>query len=854
MTIVAGTRLGPYEIIAPLGAGGMGEVYRARDTRLDRSVAVKILPAEFANDVQLRARFEREAKTISQLNHPNICTLHDVGDNFLVMELLEGETLASRIDRGPMPLEQVIRYGIDVARALDVAHRQGVVHRDLKPGNVMITKSGAKVLDFGLAKSNEVSVDYEAATVQRPLTSEGMIIGTFQYMSPEQLEGQHVDQRTDIFAFGAVLYEMATGRRAFDGKTKTSLIAAIVAAQPKPVHELQPLTPAAFEHVISKCLAKDPEERWQTAHDIATELEWIMEGLGSEHAPSRVHATPWIFATTALALALILTSAAYIAARRSNTEPRISAAIAMPPRLVDYYDLAALSPDGNAVALVGYKNSVRSLWVRKLDEAEPHAIPGTENAVQPFWSPDGKSIGFFADGKLKRVPAAGGPAQVITDKVQWPNGATWNADNVIVFNGDIIGPLMRVDANGGPAKPVTKLEPKDEAHRWPQFLPDGEHIVFMADASRTEDHHVEVASLRDGSRRELMQGVTNAVYAAGYLLYTRAGSLLAQPFDAKKLTLSGDARLIAENIETDWDNHRREFTAAGGRLIYRSASSDSQLTWVDRAGKSIAKFGDARHFGNFQLAPDQKHVAVEQLDTDGRGDDLWLVDPDRNVTTRFTFDPASDVAPVWSSDGKRIAFLSMRNGGDIYVADTSNPSSPTRLTKLTSTDMFPSSWSSDGESLFMDRQIANHPDTDIYVYSFRTQELKPLIATPFNEGGGMISPDGTLFAWVSDESGHPEVYVARYPSLSDRRQISSGGGFVPRWRRDGRELFYASAGSQVMAADVTKENATPQPLFSLSAVRVFDVSPDGQRFLVSQTIDDVTKIPLTLVTNWSAGK
>src|SRR5436305_6056860 len=318
MTIVAGTRLGPYEIVAPLGAGGMGEVYRARDTRLDRSVAVKSLTAEFANDAQLRARVGREAKTISQLNHPNICTLHDVGDNFLVMELLDGETLASRIDRGPLPLEQVIRYGIDIARALDVAHRQGVVHRDLKPGNVMITKSGAKVLDFGLAKSgNEVNLDYEAATVQRPLTSEGMIIGTFQYMSPEQLEGQHVDHRSDIFALGAVLYEMATGRRAFDGKTKTSLVAAIVAAQPKPVHELQPLTPAAFEHVISKCLAKDPEDRWQTAHDIATELEWIMEGLGRAETQPRGRATPWMVATAALAVALAVAIGGYVVARRS---------------------------------------------------------------------------------------------------------------------------------------------------------------------------------------------------------------------------------------------------------------------------------------------------------------------------------------------------------------------------------------------------------------------------------------------------------------------------------------------------------------------------------------------------------
>ena len=851
MSIVAGTRLGPYEIIAPLGAGGMGEVYRARDTRLDRSVAVKILPAEFANDAQLRARFEREAKTISQLNHPNICTLHDVGDNFLVMELLEGETLGSRIDRGPLLLEQVIRYGIDIARGLDVAHRMGIVHRDLKPGNVMVTKSGAKVLDFGLAKSrDEVSIDYEAATIQRPLTSEGVIIGTFQYMSPEQLEGQHVDHRADIFALGAVLYEMATGRRAFDGKTKTSLIAAIVASQPKPVHELQPLTPAAFEHVISKCLAKDPEDRWQTAHDIATELEWIMEGLGREDAPSRIRAMPWMLATAGLAVALAVAIGAYVLARRSNVEPRMSVAIAMPPRIADYYNHAALSPDGNSVALVAYKNNARSLWVRKLDETEPHALAGTEGAVQPFWSPDGKSIGFFADGKLKRIPATGGPTLVISDRASWANGATWNADGVIVFNGGAVDPLMRVDANGGKAQPLTKLGPRDEAHRWPQFLPDGDHIVFLVDASKTEDHHIQVVSLRDGSVRELMQGVTNAIYSDGNLLYTRAGSLMAQPFDPKKLAFTGDARLIAENVETTWQNHRREFTAARGRLIYRGASPDSQLTWVDRTGRSIGKVGEARHFGVFQIAPDQKHIAVEQLDPDGRGDDLWLIDPDHGQTTRFTFDPASDLEPIWSGDGKRVAFLSMRGGGDVYVAETANPTNLTRVTKVGSTSMGPTSWSSDGEALFVDIQPPNHSEPDIDVFSFATQQLKPFIATSFAEYSGTISPDGSMFAWVSEESGHPEVYVARYPTLAERRQVSSGGAVGPRWRADGHELFFVSLGQQLMAVDPTKDNATPQTLFSISG-QSFDVSRDGQRFLVAQPVDDVMKIPLTLVTNWA---
>jgi len=851
MSIVAGTRLGPYEILSPLGAGGMGEVYRARDTRLDRSVAVKILPAELADNAMLRARFDREAKTISQLNHPNICTLYDVGDDFLVMELLEGETLASRIDRGALPIEQVIRYGIEIARALDVAHRQSVVHRDLKPANVMITKSGAKVLDFGLAKTGgHVGIDYEAATIQRPLTSEGMIIGTFRYMSPDQLEGQDVDYRTDIFALGCVLYEMATGRRCFDGKTKTSLIASIVAAHPKPIHELQPVAPAAFEHVVAKCLAKEPEERWQSAHDIATELEWILEGLGTETAASRGNARAWMVASVALGLALVIAVAAAVIARRQRSDPRMAVAVAMPPRLVDYYNQPVLSPDGDAIVLVGYKNNEQSLWLRRLDDPQPHALAATNGAQQPFWSPDGKSIGFFADGKLKRMAAAGGPPQIICDAVA-PNGGTWNANGVIVFNAGDTAPLTRVDANGGTPRPLTKVAPNEEAHRWPRFLPDGDHIVFLVDASRTEDHHIRTVSLRDGTVHELMQGVTNAEYAApGFLLYARGGSLVAQPFDAKRLTFTGEPHLIAEQVVGNLPNHHFEFTVSGnGRLMYRAASPESRMTWVDRNGKSVEAFGEAHRFGLFQVSPDQKRIIVEQLDSDGRGDDLWLIDRIRGVTSRFTFDPASDMAPVWSPDGARVAFLSMRQKGNIYMADATNPTNVVRVTDVGATDVRPDSWSPDGQSLFLDHELPGKTDNDIYVYSFRTHELKPFIATAFNEYSGTISPDSGWFAYVSEESGHPEVYAARYPTLAERRQVSSGGGFFPRWRADSHELFYASPAGQVMSVELTKDNAAPQPLFVINGFG-FDVSPDGQRFLVAQPVDDVTKIPLTLVTNW----
>jgi Tol biopolymer transport system component len=689
--------------------------------------------------------------------------------------------------------------------------------------------------------------------VQRPLTSEGMIIGTFQYMSPEQLEGQHIDHRSDIFALGAVLYEMATGRRAFDGKTKTSLIAAIVAAQPKPVHELQPLTPAAFEHVIAKCLEKDPEDRWQTAHDIASELEWIMEGLGREAAQPRTATRAWKFAALALALALLGALTAVVLFRRSRSDARLSVALALPARLVDFYNQAALSPDGSSVVMVGYKNHAQSLWLRKLDTDEPQPLAATDGATQPFWSPDGKWITFFADGKLKRIPSAGGPPQTICANDD-PDGGTWSG-NTIVFAMGSTGPLYRVDANGGQPVPVTKVLPNEEAHRWPSFLPDGDHVLFLVDASVTEGHHIRVVSLKDGSIREVMQGVTNAIYAEpGYLLFTRGGSLIAQPFDAKKLTLSGDPRVLAEHVPLTVDTHRREFTAsADGRLIYRSANDMSQMTWVDRNGKALETFGEAHRFRLLQLSNDQKRVVVEQTDADGRGDDLWLFDVGRNAMTRFTFDPASDVGPVWSPDGTRVAFASMRGAGDVYVADASNPTRVTRLTNVGSTDVFPTSWSPDGTTLFMDRTTGKTNNTTIHAYSFQTHQLTPFIATSASNSTGMISPDGSRFAYVSNESGHPEVYVALYPSLTNRRQVSNGGGGSPHWRRDGRELFYISSAAEVVSFDVTKDDALPQPLFRYFG-NDFVVSGDGQRILTEQPIDDVTRVPLTLVTNWAAAK
>jgi Tol biopolymer transport system component len=864
MKVTTGSRLGPYEILAPIGAGGMGEVYKARDTRLDRSVAIKILPPEFAGNVQLKLRFEREAKTISQLTHPNICTLFDIGNEqgveYLVMELLDGESLADRIARGSIPMRDVLRYGREVAIALDRAHRAGVVHRDLKPANVMITKTGAKLLDFGLAKGGTIQISPDGATQQKSLTQEGTILGTFQYMAPEQLEGIEADARTDIFALGAVLYEMATGRRAFDGKTKTSLIAAIVGGEPKPIRELQPLTPPAFEHVVTKCLAKDPDHRWQSASDIASELEWI-GGISTveQRAIEGVKRKGRRVALIAV-LVLAIVAAAVVASmflRKPAAETPMVLAIAMPQhRPFDAFGQAVLSPDGSTIVFVAdmvgptlSAISPPSLWLRAIDRSEPRPLPGTQGALQPFWSPDGTSIGFFADGKLKRIAVSGGPAQIIADAPA-SYGGSWNRDGVIIFC-DGERPVYRVDAKGGTPRAVTRMTPKkEEAHRWPVFLPDGDHFIFLGDAPRTEEHHLKVGSLRDGSSRDLIQAVTNAQYVEpGQLLYVRAGALLAQAFDTKTLTLSGEPRVIAEDVLENDSNHHFEFSASpNGRLIYRSGNPDSQLIWLDRAGKPLGTIGAPRRIGFvLRISPDQQHVIAELNDADGRSDDVWIFDATRSVVSRFTFDPAADRAPVWSPDGAKVAFSSMRTGlGNLYVAETATPANVQKLSA--NEDLVePTCWSRDGELILADYYRTS--GVDIVMFSSRTGQAKPYISTRFRESSAALSPDNAFVAYISDESGRDEVYVERVPTHAGRRQISTAGGVAPRWRGDGRELFYVALGGEVMSVDMTTEAGAPKPLFRLPGF-TYDVTRDGQRFVVDQPVDNTTNTPLTFVSNW----
>lgn len=846
-----GTRLGPYEILAPIGAGGMGEVFKARDTRLERDVAIKVLPTDFAANADFKARFDREAKTISQLNHPNICTLYDVGDNYLVMELVDGESLADRLARGPLPISEVLRAGAQIADALARAHRAGIVHRDIKPGNIMMSKSGVKLLDFGLAKSQATLTLPDAATQHKPLTAEGTILGTFQYMAPEQLEGQDADARTDIFALGAVLYEMATGQRAFSGKTKTSLIAAIVTTDPPPISSVQPLTPPAFEHVVRKCLAKDPDDRWQSAHDVADELRWISQAGSQAGIPAPLslkrksrERLAWI-----LALITVAALAAALALRRPHAEPRLTASITPPLHApFELMNDAALSPDGTMIAFVASTNTGRFLWLRSLEQSEPRQLPSTDGARQPFWSPDSKSIGFFANDKLKRIAVAGGPPRAIADVHRPYGGGTWGTSGRIVIGSGALGPLYRVDAEGGKAEVMTKLAPTDEAHRWPQFLPDGEHVVFLADASKTEDHHIQAASVADGSVRTVMQAITQPEFVApDTLLFVRARTLLAQRIDPKTAALRGEPQALAENIVEDDDNHHYEFTASANRLLYRSAVADVQLEWVDRSGNVVERIGEPRRLSWYRASPDAQRIALTTIDVDGRGDDIWMIDRARSVNTRLTFDPAGDITPLWSPDGSHIVFSSLRsNMGDLYEIDVANPAPVERLTN-TPDQLLPRAWTRDGKTIVA--EAYHRSNIDLVTYSMDKHEVRPYIASTFPERNPALSPDDQWIGYESGESGRSEVYVERFPTHANRRQISNSGGVLPQWRPDGRELYYAGPGGMLMSVDATNANSAPKPLFRLPGFG-YQPSPDGKLFLIDRPVDDVTKVPLTFVTNW----
>ena len=878
MGLTPGTKLGPYEIQSSLGAGGMGEVYRARDTRLEREVAVKVLPSNLSSDPSLRQRLEREAKAVSKLSHPHICMLYDVGHqdglDYLVMELVEGETLERRLLRGPLPPDQTLRLAAQIAGALAQAHRLGIVHRDLKPANIMLTKAGAKLMDFGLAKESGPSPLANALTAMTSeptkLTAEGAIIGTFQYMAPEQLEGKEVDARTDLFALGEVVYEMATGKAAFTGKSRASLIAAILTVEPQPMVALQPMTPPALERMVKKCLRKDPDERWQNASDLADELNWIAEG-GSQAAkagPVPVGGWRWDRAGWLLAAAFLLVAMAGGGAWWKASNRRLASLYFHASVPFAANDLA-LSPDGRLLAMVAYSPQANNyvLWTYEIGSRRTSSLDRTQGASYPFWSPDGRFIGFFADGKLKKVEVSGGQVQVLCDA---PNGrgGTWNRDGVIVFSPDAIGTigLSRVSSQGGSPAEMTKPDTSrfETSHRWPVFLPDGKHFLYLAAnfTGHTESNATFLGSLDSQERRQVVSTSANAAYAEpGYLLYLRDQTLVAQPFDLRRYVLSGEPHTVSDEVLYFSQVDRAVFSVSGGEVLVTQTgkgASLSQLTWFDRSGKPTGTVGKLGSYHNVRLSPDGRRIATDQTDPDGRNIDIWAHEPARGMTTRLTFDPALDYAPVWSPDGKQILFGSSRRlAWRLYLKNADGSGHEKEVVDLgVDWQLIAWDWSRDGKYVLVRK------GNELWYLTWPERIAKPLLQAKWTARNAQFSPDGRWMAYASNETGSWEIYVSPFPSANGKWQISSAGGHEPRWRRDGKELFYVSAEGKMMAVAVTAGASfaagSPVALFQIhqrqpvSSTDVFsyDVSGDGQRFLVNTKVDEANAAPLSVLLNW----
>ena len=891
MTIAAGTRLGPYEILAPIGAGGMGEVYKARDTRLERIVAVKVLPSHLSDNAELKVRFEREAKAISALSHPHICALYDVGNadgvEYLVMEYLEGETLAERLTKGALPPDQTLRVGIEIADALDRAHKQGIIHRDLKPGNVMLTKGGVKLLDFGLAKHRALGVDSQISQLSslpteltpHNLTEQGTIMGTFQYMSPEQLEGKEADARTDIFAFGCVLYEMASGRKAFSGKSRASMIAAILERDPAPISSIAPMTPPALDRVVKTCLAKEPDDRFQTAHDAKLQLEWIVEGGSQAGAPAIVVARrksrerwAWLAAGILGAAALAL---GYLQLRANRAPIAMVQTSILPPEKAAFDFTSGsmtLSPDGSRIAFVAPDATGKSvLWVRPLSGLSAQPLAGTEAAKYPFWSADSVRIGFFAGTKLKKIDASGGPAETVCEAPDG-RGGSWSREGTIVFTPNFNAGLAKVAAAGGTPVMITTLDAarKENSHRWPWFLPDGKHFLFVnrttGSGTTPQRTAIWVGSL-DGKTNEILHEVdSNAEFSSGHILFVREGTLLAQRFSPGSRKLSGDSFPVAEHLQNLSGYSLSMFSASeGGALVYTGGGSLglSQLSWLDRTGRQIETIGTPGGIARPRLSHDEKRIAMDIRDVASANTDVWVYDIARRTQTRLTFAPGIDAYPIWSPDDTRIVFTSDRKTpGDLYEKSSAGTGEE-KVVLTTDLAKTPFSWSADGRFLaFQTSSTKTTAQTgDLWTYSFAEQKASSFLATDFNEGEPVFSPDGKWIAYVSNESGKFEIYVRTFPDTGGKWQISTAGGEDPLWSRDGTEIFYDS-GPKLMTVPVKTspvfEAGTPQLLFEArfrtdNGVQ-YDVSADGKKFLVDQDITESALAPITLVQNWLAGR
>jgi Tol biopolymer transport system component/predicted Ser/Thr protein kinase len=885
MALTAGMKLGPYEIVAPSGAGGMGEVYRARDTRLGRDVAIKVLPEHFSSNGDLRARFEREARAISSLQHPNICVLHDVGrdeasgTDFLVMEYLEGETLGERLKKGPLPTEQALKTAIEITDALEKAHRQGLVHRDLKPANIMLTKGGAKLMDFGLAKPMAMAAagssgaptftampTAASASPVSPLTTAGTMVGTFQYMSPEQVEGKEADARSDIIAFGAVLYEMITGKRAFEGKSQLSVASAILEKDPEPISAVQPMAPPALDHIVRACLAKDPGDRFQTAHDVGLQLRWVLEGGSRVGVPALVgvrrktrERVTWALLAVGWLIALAAVALYFSATRAVQDSTRLVRAELLPPESASYMPVQAgamvLSPDGTRLLFRGIRQGEEAqLWIRDLSSGTARPLAGTEAAIFPFWSPDGRSIGFFSDGKLKKMAAAGGPVQVLAD-ARDGRGGSWSPRGYIVFTPDIYSPLFKVREGGGSPEPVTNLEAEgNRSHRNPHFLPDGKRFLFTNRGATRGEGRLYVGSLDSMEIKSVLERASNAAYSSGYLLFMRDGNLLAGRYDPDTHAFHGDPVALAQDVDYWNPRDLGNFSAAGSVLVYRAATvTNAQLGFAQPGGTGLQTFGEPGRFSGVRVSPDGKRAAVARVEPGGTMD-LWLVDLERQGLSRLTFESPIQNTYAFSPDGQRIAIAQNKYEGSKILVRSAVGGPGVEVLVEDPEWLICHDWSRDGRYLIIATQRAETGFDIYYLDLAGKRELIPLVVGAHDQNSARISPNGQWVAYVSNESGRNEVYVVDFPGATRKIQVTSGGGNWPSWSADGRQLFYHMSGqlkSVEVRDPVRMELGAVRDVIMPPDLLDSDLLPGEKRALVLRRAAQGPPSPVQIILNWT---
>jgi serine/threonine protein kinase len=895
MSLNPGTRLGPYEILARLGAGGMGEVWRARDTRLNREVAIKVLPASLANNEDRLRRFKQEALTTSALNHPNILIVHDFGTHegspYIVAELLEGEELRHKLDDGALRPSEALDYAQQIASGLAAAHEKGIVHRDLKPGNLFVTRDGLlKILDFGLAKLKPQPftgrrVNTEAPTA--PLdaeTASGVIVGTVGYMSPEQVRGEPVDHRSDIFSFGAILHEMLSGKRAFQRNTPVETMSAILNGNPPELSDINRAVAPEIGRVVRRCLEKRPERRFQSASDLGFALDVLSTPSDSRLDTTRLSAVreragkrrlfgnagvAWVVAAVLLLGLLVSLPFTITYFRHAPMETQTSRFFVSPPAK-STLGTVTVSPDGRRLAFIARDTAGKTLlWVRPLDALTAQPLSGTDDAIYPFWSPDSRFIGFFADGKLKKVEVTGGPPSTLCNALNGRGGA-WNRDDVIIFAPDAGCGLSRVSASGGEPSLLTTLDSsrREESHRFPQFLPVGSRFLYFARSAQPENSAIYIRALDQPQPKRILSCNAKAAYTslrngqAEYLLFPREGTLMAQAFDEASVELTGAPFRVAEHVGYLANNEAYFSVSDNGVLVYQSGGmAKTQLVWFDRTGKRFGSLGPPSLYEWYVLSPDEKRVAISRVDAETLNADIWLLDLGRGISSRFASDPAADVYPVWSPDGSRIVFASYRDGAwAIYQRLSSGVGSEEGILK-SSDPKWPSDWSLDGRLIIYD-QISSDTQLDLWVLPlFGDRQPFPFFQTDFNERRGVFSPDARWIAYESDESGSYQVCVQSLPP-GNKWQISSDGGEEPRWRRDGKELFYRAANGKLMAVEV-KANASgfefsvPKPLFEVPTfdlyyAPLYAVTADGQRFLMNTPVEESASATITVVLNWTA--